>query len=158
MAELPATHATLVIERAFKGSPGHAFSFWAKPELKRRWSDCHDNWETLEYGLDFRVGGGEISRLRTPEGVIHAVRSHYLDIVEGRRIVYAYEMSVGAARISASLATVLFVPAASGSTMSFTEQVVFLDGPGDAQGRHDGTELGFDRLALELERALATIQ
>ena len=42
--------------------------------------------------------------------------------------------------------------------MTFTEQVAFLDGPDESRARRDGTGIGFERLAAELERALAVIQ
>src|SRR5687768_10515810 len=96
-------HSTFVIERELPGRPAYAFRFWSEPDMKKRWAACHADWQTLEYAFDFRVGGSEVNRLRTPEGVIHGFRSYYLDIVAGSRIIYAYEMSVDEERISASL-------------------------------------------------------
>jgi uncharacterized protein YndB with AHSA1/START domain len=157
MTEPSAAHATFVIERRLAGSPRHAFSFWSRPDMKRRWTSCHPTWTTMDYSLDFRAGGGEVSLLRSPEGTLHGMHAHYLDIVETKRIVYAYEMTAGETRISASLVTVLFEPTAAATRMVFTEQVVFLDG-GSARDRQEGTESGFDRLALEIERDLAVVQ
>jgi len=158
MADANAAHSTFVIERPLAGSPRHAFRFWADAALKQRWISCHPDWTQLDYSLDFRAGGGEISRTRSPDGAEHGVTARYLDIVEGRRIVYAYDMTVDALRISASLATVLFIPTGTGTLMQFTEQLALLDGSTDAKGRRDGSEIGFERLALELERDLATLQ
>jgi uncharacterized protein YndB with AHSA1/START domain len=152
MIERSTAHSTFVIERALPGRPAYAFRFWSEPEMKARWASCHPDWETIEHGLDFRVGGSEVNRLRTPEGVVHGFRSYFLDIVAGIRIVYAYEMSLDDERISASLATVEFAPAKGGTLMTFTEQAAFLDGRADAQMREEGTEMGFARLAAELER------
>ena len=145
-------HSTFIIERELPGRPAYAFRFWSEPDMKKRWAACHADWQTIDYAFDFRVGGSEVNRLRTPEGVIHGFRSYYLDIIAGSRIIYAYEMSADEARISASLTTVEFVPSGDRTRMIFTEQVVFLDGRADAQTRQEGTEMGFSRLASELER------
>ncbi|MGO1080940.1 SRPBCC domain-containing protein, partial [Inquilinus sp. CA228] len=114
-------HSTFVVERALPGSPAHAFRFWAEPELKRRWTDCHPDWAVLEDLFDFRVGGVEAKRWRMPDGQEMTVRAHYLDIVPGQRIIYAYEMSFGGQRGSASLATGELIPAGSRPAMRFTE-------------------------------------
>ncbi|GAA3096357.1 hypothetical protein GCM10010520_47600 [Rhizobium viscosum] len=61
-------------------------------------------------------------------------------------------MKLGETRISASLATVSFEAARSGTRMVFTEQVVSLDGYADNGARLQGTEIGLDNLELLLER------
>lgn len=147
-------HSTFTIERRLAGSAAHGFSFWAQPELKRRWSSCHPDWRELEYHMDFRVGGGEISRMVTPDGVEHDVISQYQDIEVGRRIVYAYRMIVDGQAASASLATVEFADTSSGSLMTYTEQVALLTGAQSASALQFGTETGFERLVLEIERDL----
>lgn len=144
-------HATFVIERELPGSPQDAFRFWSEPRLKQRWTGCHPDWTVLEEHFDFRADGTESKRWRTPDGAEQTYRAAYLDVVPGRRIIYAYEMGFGGQRISASLVTVEFVAAGAGTLMRFTEQAALLDGSG-AQGRRIGTEAGLDRLA-ELARA-----
>lgn len=158
MARLSVNHSTFAIERMLSGRPRHAFRFWSDVDLKRRWTSCHPDWRVIEQGFDFRVGGTEVNRLKTPAGVLHDFHAYYLDIVQGARIVYAYDMSVDGRRISASLATVELVPSGSNTTMIFTEQIAVLDGQADVKGRTEGTEMGFERLALELERELSTLQ
>ncbi|WP_274426697.1 SRPBCC family protein [Chelativorans sp. YIM 93263] len=158
MIQHSAEHATFVIERSLPGRPQHAYRFWSEPEMKRRWASCHSDWQELEYRFDFRIGGSEVSRLKAPDGTVHAVRSYFLDIIEGHRIIYAYEITADDNRISTSLATVEFTPSDTGSLMIFTEQAVFLDGLASAEGREEGTEMGFERLKLEIERDLAVIQ
>jgi uncharacterized protein YndB with AHSA1/START domain len=145
-----AQHATFVIERLLPGSPQHAFRFWSEPEMKARWMACHPDWQIVEQQFDFRAGGSEVNRLKTPQGSIHGFRACYLDIVEACRIIYAYEMSADGRRNSTSLVTVEFEPADSHTKMTFTEQAVFLDGLANAKDRQQGTELGFERLAFEL--------
>jgi len=143
-------HATFVIERELPASPRDAFRFWSDPRLKQRWIVCHPDWTVLEEHFDFRAGGSESKRWRTPEGAEQSYRAAYLDVVPGQRILYAYEMGFGGQRISASLVTVEFVPAGAGTLLRFTEQVALLDGSG-VQGRRIGTETGLDRLAEQFQ-------
>ncbi len=140
-------HTTFVIERELPGSPRHAFRFWAEPELKERWTGCHADWTVLERAFDFRPGGGEAKRWRTPEGKELSFRACYFDIVSAQRIIYAYEMRFGAELLSASLVTVELAPAGARTWMTFTEQAAFLAGEGAREQRVLGTGEGFDRLA-----------
>ena len=143
-------HSTFVIERQFSAPVARVFAAWSDPVKKRRWSSCHDDWRALEYRLDFRVDGTEVSQVMRPDGVIHGVNGRFLDIVPGERIVYVYDMTVGEARISVSLVTVLFTPMGAKAHMTFTEQVAFLDGHADAEERREGTEIGLARIDEEL--------
>lgn len=143
-------HTTFVIERDLPGSPGHAFRFWADPQLKQRWTSCHPDWSVLEDSFDFRPGGSEAKRWRTKEGQEQSMHAFYLDIEAGQRIVYAYEMSFAGKRLSASLVTIELSPNATGTRMKFTEQAVFLGGEGAREQRVVGTGEGFDRLVAAM--------
>jgi uncharacterized protein YndB with AHSA1/START domain len=145
MTARSADHATFVIERRLAASVAKVFAAWADPEQKRRWFACHDDWQTLEHHLDFRVGGSERNAVAATDAV-HRMEAQYLDIVPDARIVYAYAMAVGDVRISASLVTVTFERRSGATVMTFTEQVVFLDGHGELDERRAGTEVGLDRL------------
>ena len=141
-------HTSFVVERELSASPGHAFRFWSEAALKARWNDCHLDWRVLEDSFDFRVGGMEVKRWRTPEGDDQTFHAHYLDIVSERRIIYAYEMSFAGTRLSASLVTVTFEMLGRKTKMTFTEQVAILSGGKVArEQRLLGTEQGIDRLA-----------
>jgi uncharacterized protein YndB with AHSA1/START domain len=145
-----AAHSTFVIERRFTAPVERVFAAWSDADTKRQWFSCHDDWSTVEYQLDFRVGGTERNAVVTDEGVVHTFHARFFDIVPGERIVYAYEMHVGDARISVSLVTVVFERSRATTDMTFTEQVVFLDGHGDGDERREGTEVGLDRLVAAL--------
>lgn len=147
-------HTSFVIERDLPGSPAHAFRFWSEHDLKRQWTSCHQDWTVLEDTFDARIGGMEAVRWRTPEGVEHGYRAYYLDVVPGKQIIYAYAMNAGGIQTSAALATIEFVGKRNNTKMTYTEQSAFLDAA-DAKGRSRGTEMGFDRLALVIERNLA---
>lgn len=55
-------------------------------------------------------------------------------------------MSFRGQKVSASLATVEFIPAGSQTRMKFTEQLAFLGEADAMRHRIAGTEVGFDRL------------
>ena len=140
-------HTSFFVTRELAASPRHAFQFWSDPELKARWSGCHPDWTVLDDTFEFRAGGGEAKRWRTPDGKEQTFNAHYLDIVPEQRIIYAYEMGFDAVRLSASLVTITFEPSGAGTTMTFTEQVAILAGGRDARNqRLAGTEDGLDRL------------
>lgn len=139
-------HTSFVIERELPGSPKHAFRFWSDPTLKARWSGCHADWTVLEEAFDFQAGGKETKRWRTPEGQELTFHAFYLDVVQDERIIYAYEMSLGGARLSASLVTIVLTPHGGSTHMKFTEQAAFLAGDGTSEQRIEGTAEGFDRL------------
>jgi uncharacterized protein YndB with AHSA1/START domain len=152
MTARSAYHATFVIERRLAASAAKVFAAWADPAKKRRWFACHDDWQTLEHHLDFRVGGSERNAVAAA-GAIHRMEAQYLDIVPDARIVYAYAMAVGDVRISVSLVTVAFEERAAATLMTFTEQVVFLDGHGALDERREGTAVGLDRLVALVDGA-----
>jgi uncharacterized protein YndB with AHSA1/START domain len=152
MTKPSAEHTTIIIERHLSAPPARVFRAWSRPEAKRQWFACHEDWGSLEYALDFREGGRERNCVSDAEGVLHAYEALYLDIVPDTRIIYAYDMKLGEARISASLATVAFEAEAGGTRMVFTEQVVFLDGYADDGSRLQGTEILLDRVEAFVER------
>ena len=51
------------------------------------------------------------------------------------RIVFAYTMTIGNKRISASLGTVELVPEGRGTRLTYTEQAAFFDGADGPQMR-----------------------
>jgi uncharacterized protein YndB with AHSA1/START domain len=85
--------------------------------------------------------------------VKHHYNALYHDIVPDQRIILSYDMHIGAQRISVSLATVEFKPAAKGTRLLYTEQGAYLDGYDDAGQREHGTRVLLDNLAKALERA-----
>ena len=139
-------HATFVIERHFRTTPARTFRHWSERDLKARWNACHPDWSVVDEAFDFRVGGTEAKRWRTADGNEQTFTAQYLDIVAPDRIVYAFEMSFGGARVSVSLATVELEPADGETRMTYTEQIAFFGSRSALDRRIAGTGDGFDRL------------
>lgn len=140
------------LERRFPQTPEQTFRAFSDPELKRRWFSPPDEWGDAEWSLDFRVGGGELSKARDTDGTLHEFRSRFHDIVDGTRIVFAYDLLLDDRLISVSLTTVEVGPGEDGGThLTFTEHGAFFDELEDPAEREHGTGLLLDGL----ERFLA---
>jgi uncharacterized protein YndB with AHSA1/START domain len=150
MAERSVTHATFTLERSYDAPPAKVFKAFADPAIKRRWFVEGDGWDVEEFTGEFKIGGVERSRFRFQGGEPVHNDTTYHDIVPNERIIFAYTMTVGQNRISASLATCEFKPSGSGTHFVFTEQGAFLDGL-DSVGSREG---GWKGLLDALGRAL----
>ena len=143
------------IERQFRQTPAQAFRAFADPELKRRWFGAPDSWTDADWELDFRVGGGEVSVGRDPHGALHEFRSRYHDIVDGERIVFAYDLRLDGRLLSVSLTTIEVRPDGDGTRLVFTEHGAFFDDLEDPAEREHGTGLLLDGLAAFLGEQVA---
>jgi uncharacterized protein YndB with AHSA1/START domain len=155
MSETTTHHATFSIERSFAAAPAQVFAAWADPAAKRRWFvGPAGKWTELDRKGDFRIGGEERVRGAMAGGPVSAFHGYYFDIVSDRRIVYGYDMHLDDRKISVSLATVEFNPTGDGTNLVFTEQLVYLDGYDDPNGRQrkEGTQGMLDNLEAALRR------
>ena len=142
-------HATFTIERVYDATPERVFNAWADPAAKTRWFGGPDEGGS-EYELDFRVGGHELNRGGTPDGVVYTYEAVYRDIAPNERIVYTYEMYMGDARISVSVTAVELAPEGAGTRLTFTEHGVFLDDLDSPALREEGTGHLLDALGADL--------
>ncbi|HEX3803981.1 MAG TPA: SRPBCC family protein [Solirubrobacteraceae bacterium] len=145
------------IERRFRQSPEQTFQAFANPALRQRWFRVPDSWTDTEWSLDFRVGGGELNAGRDHGGTHRLFRSYFHDIVDGERIVFAYDMRFDGRLTSVSLTTIELSPDnGDGTHLIFTEHGAFLGGLEDPAEREHGTGLLLDRLeALLASEVLA---
>lgn len=143
-------HSTFSLERTYPASRERVFAAFANQETKRRWFVEGEGWQVEEYTADFRVGGREHARFRFEGGPPVENHTTYFDIVAEQRIVFAYSMVVGGARISASLATVELAPAGAGTQLIYTEQGAFFDGADQPAQREVGCRELLEQLAKEL--------
>ena len=135
------------IERRFRQSPEQTFQAFANPELRRRWFRVPDSWTDTEWSLDFHVGGCELNAGRDHRGTHHLFRGRFHDIVDGERIIFAYDLLIDGRLTSVSLTTVeLRSDDDDGTHLIFTEHGAFLDGLDDPAEREHGTGLLLDGL------------
>jgi uncharacterized protein YndB with AHSA1/START domain len=157
MEERTVTHGTFVIERSYAVAPERVFAAFADPAKKQRWFAGGEGSDMEEFEMDFRVGGSERTMRRmgpqTPfPGVALTNHSYYEDIVPNRRVVFAYTMSLGDRRISASLATVEFVRTEKGTDLIFTDQGAYFEAGDGPKMREGGWIKLLEGLVKELAR------
>ncbi len=134
------------LERRYDATPARVFRAFTDREIKQGWLGCEEVTAPVIERLDFRPGGREVSRGAGPDGAEHLFEGSYLDIVDGRRFVFAFVMHVGGKKVSASIASVEVLPDAGGSRLVFNEQGVYFGEDGWAE-REEGTAWGLDQLA-----------
>ena len=144
-------HGTFVIERKFDCDPAFVFRAWTQPDAKARWfNGPHDKWTEQVREMDVRPGGRERVIGKFVDGSESRFEAMYFDVVEDRRIVYAYDMFFQGRKISVSLATIEFVKSGTGTKLIVTENGAFFDGYDDAGSRERGTLGLIDNLARAL--------
>jgi uncharacterized protein YndB with AHSA1/START domain len=149
MSDRSAEHGTFVVTRTYPATPERAFAAWASRDAKARWfGTAAEANDALQ--LDFRVGGTETNRGSPPDGPIFTYEAAYQDIVPEERIVYSYTMEADGTVISVSLTTVEFPAANAGTTLTLTEQGVFLDSGDTLAVREKGTGELLDQLGVAL--------
>lgn len=144
-------HATFIIEHTFSASPEKVFHAFSDQKTKALWFIGPGDWKKSDHRLDFRIGGEEHVSGGPPNGPVHTYDAVFRDIVPNERIITTYEMHLGDARISVSLATLEFKPEAGGTRFVLTEQGVYLDDIDTPESRERGT----NDLLNNLEIALA---
>src|SRR5690242_5671623 len=98
MPERSVTHSTFVIEQEYPASPERTFAAFSDPAKKRRWFAEGDELQIEEFNMDFRVGGLELARFHSKQGLVFTNHTTYQDILANQRIVFAYTMSMGEQR------------------------------------------------------------
>jgi uncharacterized protein YndB with AHSA1/START domain len=151
------THGSFTVERTYPVAPARVFQAFADPAKKRRWYAEEGGGKQVEdFEMDFRVGGGERGRYKILGGPVAGAvitnRTTYLDIVPDERIVFAYSMGFGEQPFSASLATLEFEPAGTGTRLVFTEQGAYFAGGDGPEIRTQGWTQILEQLAKELAR------
>ena len=153
MTEPLVTHASFSIERTYPTSVQRVFTAFSDSAIRRRWFAEGEGWEVLEFTVDFRAGGRELSRFNFQGGAEIRNDTVYLDIVPEKRLVFAYSMSMHGKPFSASLTTIQFEAAPRATRLIYTEQAAFFEQADGAQRREEGCAELLDKLGEELRRS-----
>jgi uncharacterized protein YndB with AHSA1/START domain len=148
--ELSTVHSTFSIERTYEVPPRRVFAAWSDPKARLQWEAIGEDFTTTYTENDFRVGGRDVSRFNFGKADQFVADARYEDIVQDRRIVYAYTMSHNEKRISASLTTISMTPVKEGTHVVVTEQITILDGGDKAEYRQAGIAGQLDQLGVYL--------
>jgi uncharacterized protein YndB with AHSA1/START domain len=137
------THNTFVIERTYPKPVDKVFHAFADPATKQKWfAGNRDTLATESHQLDFQPGGTEVTRYRFTAGPFQGTplvnHTTYQDIVPGKRIVFAYTMTIGDHRMSAALVTIELRPEGEGTHLTFTEQAAFFEHSDGPEMRKEG--------------------
>ncbi|HEV2372870.1 MAG TPA: SRPBCC family protein [Streptosporangiaceae bacterium] len=160
MTERSVIHDTFSIERTYPAAPSRVFTAFASKEAKEAWGDDPDvgSADGASMELDFRPGGRERFGFKYQDKT-YSYDALYYDIVPDQRIVYSYEMHADGVRISVSVATIEFVKSGDETTLTWTEQGVYLDGIDGSQApalRREGTAEMLEGLARYMTAQLSS--
>jgi uncharacterized protein YndB with AHSA1/START domain len=149
-----AIHNSFTLERTYPATPARVFAAFKDPTKKARWFRGGEGFTIDDYTFEFKVGGWEKFRFHFHGGAPMTNDTVYLEIIEEKRLVFAYTMTIGGNPLSASLTTIEFSASADGKStvLRFHEHDTFLDGNDGGPGRKEGTEGLLTSLARELER------
>jgi uncharacterized protein YndB with AHSA1/START domain len=152
MTTTPFFHGTFTLNRTWAASPARVFNAWADPKIKSQWfTGPIDEWFLMRRAIDFRPGGTEVLEGRFKKsGLVSLFEARFHVIEQDRRLVYDYDLHHGGNFHSVTLSSLLLEPEGRSTRVSYTEQIVFLDGKDGTTSREHGTALQF----AEIEKAI----
>jgi uncharacterized protein YndB with AHSA1/START domain len=159
MTEAPLFHGTFTLNRVWAARPERVFEAWSDPRLKAEWfTGPADRWSLVRRSMDFRVGGMEVLEGRFHEsGMTTLFEARFHAIEPARRLIYAYDLYHSGHFHSVTLSSLELEPQGEGTRVSYTEQIVFLDGRDGTEARRHGTRFQFDQIEIAL-RACGAMQ
>lgn len=145
-------HATISNSREFRSPPAAVFGAWADPETHRHWQPAPEGTEYVYDRHDFRAGGIEHCELRRGGEVLARFVNRYLEIAEGRRIIFSVRAEAPDGTIvSVAQHTIEILPHGEGARLRCTEQVVWPSGESREQEHQGGWKMLLDRLVAFLD-------
>lgn len=149
-------HAGFTLVRDYPHPVADVWAAFAEPERKREWFGRGEGREHVgEWESDFRVGGRDVAESRFHGGPVSRAVAVYTDIVELERIVLTYDMWVGGAHISTSIASYEFERIDGGTRLTHGEHGIHLDGFDlDGRLREQGSAGLLDLLGRALDSAV----
>lgn len=145
MTTTPFFHGTFTLTRRWNAAPDRVFAAWADPAVKAQWFGPREDWSLIRRSLDVRAGGTEVLEgtfTKTGRTALFEARYHLVE--PDRRLIYDYDLHHGGSFHSVTLSSLVLQPENGGTRVSYTEQIVFIDGTDGTAGREHGTSLQFD--------------
>ena len=147
MTPVPFYHGVFTIKRVWAAPPERIFRAWADPAVKAIWfRGPQDRWTEVRRSMDFRVGGVEVAEGRFDNGVTTLFEARYHVIEPDSRLVYAYDLHLSGALHSITLSSLDLRTEGEQTRVSYTEQIVFMDGQDGVDMRRGGTEWHFQTI------------
>ena len=152
MTAPPFYHGTFTLKRVWKATPDRVFAAWSDPQIKAQWfTGPADRWTLLRRSMDFRVGGTEVLEGRFHEsGTVTRFEARFHVIDAAKRLVYSYDLHHSGRFHSVTLSSLELVAEGAATCVSYTEQIVFLDGKDGTADRRHGTGIQFDAIETTL--------
>lgn len=147
MTAPPFFHGMFSIKRLWAAPPGRIFRAWADPALKTQWfRGPPERWTEVRRSMDFRVGGLEVAEGRFDSGATSLFESRYHVIEADSRLVFVYDLSLSGELHSVTLSSLDLQPEGGKTHVTYTEQIVFMDGKDGVEMRRGGTEWHFENI------------
>ena len=147
---------TIMVEKTYRASPDHVFRAWESVEARSRWSKPFPEMDLVYDSHDFRVGGADTYRCGLNGHFNWAAEIRYLDIVRGKRLIYAERMAEeGQPQSTALISVELFAPdpGKGRETLQIvTIDILTLDGSSMLEGYAGSWDTVLDNIAAELEQ------
>ncbi len=96
--------------------------------------------------MDFRVGGLEVAEGRFDNGITTLFEARYHVIEPDCRLIYAYDLHLSGEIHSVTLSSLELQPDGGKTRVTYTEQIVFMDGKDGVEMRRGGTEWHFETI------------
>lgn len=153
MTGTPLFHGTFTLKRLWAASPARVFGAWCDPQIKAQWfTGPAEKWTLIRRSMDFCVGGQEILHGRFNESGLETLFEARFHVIEpAERLVYAYDLHHSGRFHSVTLSSLELDEEAGKTRVSYTEQIVFLDGEDGTADRRHGTGIQFDMIETTLQ-------
>jgi uncharacterized protein YndB with AHSA1/START domain len=146
-------HATITLERTYCAPLERAFSEFADPVARARWSPPSNN--VLIYDqTEFRAGGRDLFRCGPKNDPKFRGETLYHLIVPNKRVVSSETLDADGQRLAVSLNTLDFEAIGESTNFKLTVQMVSLLGAGMIEGYESGNNSALENLARHLSGKL----
>lgn len=135
---VPDPELDLVLERVVDVPPELVWEAWTKPEHLKQWFVPRP-WTITECSIDLRPGGLFRSVMRSPEGEEFPNDGCFLEIVEGRRLVWTDALGPGYRPSAEPFFTAMISMEPEGEGTRY--RAIALHGKAETRARHE--EMGF---------------